>query len=343
MKNQRYERKNTNRNKYRKRNRRRYKKSKILILVVEVMLLWVVITFGILKILEVTGEEKSAIKQNERKQISISSKERKKNDESFELGYERIKLGAESLSEGSLILVNSNYSYKNKNIEEDLKSVYDCKNNCYYVKDKNVLLRKEVIQSFNNMIKRFYEKRNNNQVMIVSGYRDEIYQKDLYFKNLNQTGRAYSDTVTKPGHSEHHTGYSLDLGVYAPGRDQSYNGEGVYQWINDNSWKYGFVVRYGEDKKEITKIDYEPWHFRYVGVPHAEIMKQNNWSLEEYLTILKQYTFGKEHYIYKAYNKKTYEIYFVSSENVNKIPVPKDKKYTISGNNVDGYIVTIQK
>jgi hypothetical protein len=55
-------------------------------------------------------------------------------------------------------------------------------------------------------------------------------------------------------------------------------------WLEDNCWKYGFVVRYPEEKSDITRITYEPWHLRYVGEEqHAEIMEENGWCLEEYI------------------------------------------------------------
>ena len=68
-----------------------------------------------------------------------------------------------------------------------------------------------------------------------------------------------------------------------------YTGTGECSWLNQNCYQYGFVVRFPEDKEELTGIDYEPWHFRYVGIPHAYMMTKNNLCLEEYISFLKQY------------------------------------------------------
>lgn len=330
----------TQRNQRKMSRRKRQIRKRILFLVGEVILLWVLITFGVIKIMEFTNKKEMTIQQKTVKQLSAT--EQGKTDSSAEEGYIEKKLQEDALYKGNLILVNGNYKYKEKNMENALVRVFDCKNSCYYVKDKNVLLRREVITAFNCMLEDFCQITDNKQVMVVSGYRDQEYQGKLYQENLQQTGRYYSDTVTRPGHSEHHTGYSLDLGIYAPGRDQSYDGKGIYKWINENSWKYGFIVRYPEGKKESTYIDYEPWHFRYVGIPHAQIMYENHWCLEEYLSHLKKYTIGKEHYKFTSYDKKKYEIYFVEGKKLKTVPVPENKDYWISGNNVDGYIITIE-
>ncbi len=60
------------------------------------------------------------------------------------------------------------------------------------------------------------------------------------------------------------------------------------KWIEENAWKYGFILRYPEDKTELTGIQYEPWHIRYVGLPHSAIMKEKNFVLEEYMDYLKE-------------------------------------------------------
>ncbi len=59
--------------------------------------------------------------------------------------------------------------------------------------------------------------------------------------------------------------------------------DAVYQWLDENAYKYGFVKRYPEDKTDITSINNEPWHYRYVGKDAARTMKQENLCLEEYL------------------------------------------------------------
>jgi D-alanyl-D-alanine carboxypeptidase len=95
---------------------------------------------------------------------------------------------------------------------------------------------------------------------------------------------ATQRTVALPGHSEHQLGLALDI-VSAHNQvldeSQSLTLEG--QWLRENSWRYGFVLRYLEDKTHITGVFYEPWHFRYVGREAAQYMWENNLVLEEYL------------------------------------------------------------
>ena len=112
--------------------------------------------------------------------------------------------------------------------------------------------------------------------------------------------------------------------MYENGKyDQSKLGTGDYTWIDENAHKYGFVNRYPKGKESITMIDNEPWHFRYVGVPHATAMKEYDLCLEQYIDFLETTTTNV--YIPLKVNTET-----------EKVPYP----YEISGNNVDGWIVT---
>ena len=62
--------------------------------------------------------------------------------------------------------------------------------------------------------------------------------------------------------------------------------DGDYAWLTENAWRYGFILRYPPEKADVTGIGYESWHFRYVGIPHAWYMQENNLCLEEYLDLL---------------------------------------------------------
>lgn len=90
--------------------------------------------------------------------------------------------------------------------------------------------------------------------------------------------------VALPGRSEHQTGLSLDIvAVDYPVLDVTQERRKEQQWLMKNSWKYGFILRYPKDKTSITKIGYEPWHYRYVGRKAAREMKKKNLCLEEYI------------------------------------------------------------
>ena len=93
----------------------------------------------------------------------------------------------------------------------------------------------------------------------------------------------------------------------------------------------------------MTGVSYEPWHFRYVGVPHAYLIQNQNMCFEEYIDYLKQFEFDKQH-LEVDFQGQNYEIYYVkANENqLTQVPVPKGRDYSISGNNVDGFIITAE-
>lgn len=86
--------------------------------------------------------------------------------------------------------------------------------------------------------------------------------------------------VAIPGTSEHQIGLAVDISV-EDGSGQA--ASDVWQWLRENSYKYGFILRYPEDKTDITGISYEPWHYRYVGKETAEEIYRQGVCLEEYL------------------------------------------------------------
>ena len=123
--------------------------------------------------------------------------------------------------------------------------------------------------------------------VVVSSYRTDAQQKKIrkarikfYIKQGYSKKEAVSITdtfVAKPGYSEHQTGLAVDINA------EEGKGDELYEWLEENSCKYGFIVRYPDDKSSITGIDYEPWHFRYVGKKAAEYIHKHNLTLEEYL------------------------------------------------------------
>ncbi len=131
-------------------------------------------------------------------------------------------------------------------------------------------------------------------LMVCSGYRSEEYQRDLHERKIaehldagytqEQAIIEASAIVLPPGYSEHQTGLAVDIvtGEYQV-LDDGYADTPAAKWLAANSWKYGFVLRYPHDKYDITKVIFEPWHFRFVGEEHAKAMFDENLCLEEYL------------------------------------------------------------
>lgn len=131
-----------------------------------------------------------------------------------------------------------------------------------------------------------------------SGYRSydlqtTLYQRKVsYYKNLGY-GQTDAETyggqvVAPPGASEHQTGLAIDVTANGTGLTESFASTQAGQWLAEHSWEYGFILRYPQDRTEDTGYIYEPWHFRYVGLPHAEYIHKHNLILEEYVRQLQE-------------------------------------------------------
>lgn len=297
-------------------------------------------------------EEKSDVSS-----VSPDSSVESQAESSLPDGWEWKNVSSEALTTGDLILVNPDYAYQEGT--EVPVSVLEYKTDSFFVKDRNVALMEKVIDHLNDMMDDFAKKTGVTDVMLISGWRDPDRQETLYQEDLEEKNQTQSTLVAVPGHSEHHTGLAMDFGLMPSndGTSRTYDGTGAYAWINENCQDYGFVVRYPEDKMDLTKIEYEPWHFRYVGEPHAKIMTNPELSglpvqdvgvlrsgalcLEEYIQFLKGFPVDGNHLV--AYG---YEICWqepeVQENGDLKIAVPSNQPYTISGDNTGGIIVTAE-
>jgi len=126
-------------------------------------------------------------------------------------------------------------------------------------------------------------------IWIQSGYRSYEAQKGLYDKYVSRDGKLAADTYSaRPGHSEHQTGYAFDLNTITDAFSNTDEGK----WVNENAYKYGFIIRYPKGKEDITGYKYESWHLRYVGKDLAEKLYNNgDWiTMEEYFGITSKYS-----------------------------------------------------
>ena len=241
---------------------------------------------------------------------------------------ERKEITKEQIYKGDLLLVNRDYPVKKDSIRSDIINVNHNSElvRGYVIFDRNLRLSKDVVKKFLNVVDAA-GKESVNHFLISSGYRDFQEQKQLYEK-------MGSDYALPAGYSEHNLGLSLDIGSTQKKMEKAPEGK----WIEENVWKHGFVLRYPKNKSNITGIQYEPWHIRYVGLPHSAIMQKKNFTLEEYLEFLKE-----EKEVSTEVEGKKYTVsYYKVSENT-KVNVPANKQYEISGNNMDGVIVTVQE
>lgn len=142
-------------------------------------------------------------------------------------------------------------------------------------------------------------KEDGVELMICSAYRSISRQQELfdaevavqmgYGKSREEAERITATMIAVPGTSEHHTGLAAD--IVTPTHqtlDPEFADTAAGKWLQENAAEYGFILRYPEDKQDITKIIYESWHYRYVGVDHAIAITENGLCLEEYLEILKE-------------------------------------------------------
>lgn len=124
--------------------------------------------------------------------------------------------------------------------------------------------------------------KENYTVLAMSSYRSYQYQYNLYNRYVSTDGVKAADTYSaRPGYSEHQTGLAVD--VYN-GKEDFTNFEKTkeYNWMQDNAYKFGFILRFPKDKVLETGYQYESWHYRYVGKEIAKYIHDNNLCFEEY-------------------------------------------------------------
>ncbi len=191
-------------------------------------------------------------------------------------------------------------------------------------KDTGVYMSRPMIDAYASLSAAVIEK-TGKKLYVSSDLRSAEEQEALYLADPN--------TATEVGASEHQTGLALDVYV------AYYSGDGFIKsqsgrFVNANAHKYGFIMRYPSYGEEITGIRFEPWHIRYVGAPHAEIIYNNHLTLEEYIEGLEVGVW------YEA------EGYLISrqKENGGKLCLPQEfESCVISPDNMGCYIVTVVK
>lgn len=144
----------------------------------------------------------------------------------------------------------------------------------------NKFLRKEAKENFEKLSSD--AKKLGYSIIAVSAYRDYDYQENLFNNYVKEKGENYAlKCSAKAGHSEHQTGLSVD--VMGSNNDyDEFEKSKEFDWMKNNSYKYGFILRYPKGKEYITGFKYEPWHYRYVGKDVASIIYTEGITLEEY-------------------------------------------------------------
>lgn len=235
--------------------------------------------------------------------------------------WQQVQIQEQAVSDGPLILVN-----KTVKLQEDPNDLVEIQDRLdgLIAYDDEVTVQSAIVSPLLQMLSDAREagfKRLN----LTSSFRSN----DLQTRLFEQIGEEYS---LPPGHSEHQTGLAVDISI-TYGKIE---GTKEAKWLADNAPNYGFILRYPEDKTEITGIEFEPWHFRYVGLPHSQIMQQKNLVLEEYIDFLQ-----KE----KTYIHESKDVYYVieyieGEAQKEKIKYPWYVDFQYSGTNNGGLITT---
>lgn len=225
-------------------------------------------------------------KNREDAEIEVSTEPLEENSVDKEQETEKQKPIDSNISDWNLILVN-----KDNLIPEDYE-VETAKVEGKWEVD--VRIREAIVEMLADA------RKEGLDPIICSAYRTSNYQKNLFNNKVKEYKRkGYSQKsaeeqaalwVTIPGTSEHEIGLSVDI-VDRKYQilDENQENTKVQKWLIEHCYEYGFILRYPTDKKDITKINYEPWHYRYVGVKDAMFIKENGFCLEEYIEFLKEY------------------------------------------------------
>ena len=173
------------------------------------------------------------------------------------------------------ILVNKHNYLKEDYVPENLKSL----SSTYAL--SNMKMVEEAANAFESLSKD--ASKENYKIIAMSTYRSYEYQIDLYNKYVKSDGKDAADTYSgRPGNSEHQTGLAVD--VY--NQTETYtNFEKTkeYNWMQENAYKYGFILRFPKGKENETGYEFESWHYRYVGKDIAKYIHKHNITLEEYI------------------------------------------------------------
>ena len=159
--------------------------------------------------------------------------------------------------------------------------------------DENRQFDSRAIKYLNTMLDDM-RKDGITNIWVQSAYRSVKSQRKLYDNSVKKyldQGKSKKEAeeltlkyINKPGASDHNLGLAVDFNNV----DQDFEKMKGFEWLTENAEKYGFILRYPKDKENITKINYEPWHWRYVGQEHAQKMNELNMCLEEYVKYLQK-------------------------------------------------------
>lgn len=233
-----------------------------------------------------------------------------------------LQLSTADQANGSLILVDQTHPYTGSQNWIDFSAI---SNENVKPRDTSLPIQAEIQESLCSLFDGYAASNGYTNLQIYSTLDSTLDVSSIY-------------TNVLPDRS---CGYSFDIGLITSTGEVVPYIKKRNEWMVTNAWEYGFVLRYPEDKTEITGITYAPHHFRYVGKLHAAIMHANNFCLEEYLNYLQSYTMESGGLSYTD-GIQSYIIYYVPADpsGTTTVQLPKDIAYSVSGDNRGGFIIT---
>lgn len=183
---------------------------------------------------------------------------------------------------GTLFLVNREYMITADYVPEDLVMPNVKRIN------SSAMMRREAAAALEELFNAA-KTEEGYTLVAVSGYRSYQTQQNIYKRRVKSAGQAKADQfVALPGSSEHQLGLAMDVG-----RSKNHKLTGSFgsskegKWLAENCYRFGFILRYKAEWEETTGYAYEPWHIRYVGREHAQLIQKLDIPFEEYIALLR--------------------------------------------------------
>ena len=176
------------------------------------------------------------------------------------------------------ILVNKYYYLKKDFAPDDLVTISQTYS---WGESGSQKVRKIVYEAFLDM----WNSANSEgyYLMVNSSYRTYQDQESVYNNYRNTSGQTYADSIaSRPGYSEHQTGLAIDIFSKTNTSSATFKDSAEAKWLKENAHKFGFILRYPEDKENITGTTYEAWHYRYVGKDIATYIYEHDITFDEY-------------------------------------------------------------
>ena len=238
-----------------------------------------------------------------------------------------LRLRREQVGRGPLILVNDRHPLQETEAEE-LTAVRE--------QVPDIRMERRAAQLLRACLE---QVDRTGDIVPVSGWRSQAEQQQIWDDSMAEHGSEFTRPfVALPGCSEHQTGLAIDLGQRAEEIDfirPEFPYDGVCGAFRQAAARYGFVERYEAGKEPITRIAHEPWHFRYVGVPHAQLMTERGLCLEEYTELV-----ARQPLTCTLENGRRVRVFHVPCAGEETVFTPPEGCVQVSGNNVDGFVVT---